>query len=141
VKEVPLNPNPKVGTHGQFRGGRKLANGHYVVPFYSERKVVELDGNGTVVREVPVAGYDGIAPLRNGRWVVTNGDGHQVQEITLTETGADEAVAIKYVLAIGVQRLPNGNTVFCNWLGRGHLGKNPHLYEVTPDKQLVWSFC
>jgi hypothetical protein len=42
---------------------------------------------------------------------------------------------------IGVQRLPNGNTVFCNWLGHGHLGENPHLYEVTPEKQLVWSFA
>ena len=147
VKEVPLNPNPKVGTHGQFRGGRKLANGHYVVPFYSERKVVELDGNGTVVREVPVAGNpSGIAPLRNGHWVVTNGDGHQVLEIapdgkTVWQLSENDLTGNPIRFAIGVQRLPNGNTVFCNWLGHGHIGENPHLYEVTPDKQLVWSFA
>lgn len=147
VKQVSLNPNPKVGTHGQFRGGRKLANGHYVVPFYSERKVVELDGNGAVVREVPVAGNpSGIAPLRNGHWVVTNGDGHQVQEIapdgkTVWQLSENDLAGNPIRFAIGVQRLPNGNTVFCNWLGHGHLGENPHVYEVTPDKQLVWSFA
>lgn len=147
VKEVPLSPNPKVGTHGQFRGGRKLANGHYVVPFYSERKVVELDGNGTVVREVPVAGNpSGIAPLLNGHWVVTNGDGHQVLEIapdgkTVWKLSENDLTGNPIRFAIGVQRLPNGNTVFCNWLGHGHIGKNPHVYEVTPGKQLVWSYA
>jgi hypothetical protein len=137
---------PFVTFGGVFSGGRKLANGHYVVPFYSERKVVELDGNGTVVREVPVAGNpSGIAPLRNGHWVVTNGDGHQVLEIapdgkTVWQLSENVLTGNPIRFAIGVQRLPNGNTVFCNWLGHGHIGKNPHVYEVTPDKQLVWSY-
>ncbi|NCQ30424.1 MAG: hypothetical protein GW802_23905, partial [Armatimonadetes bacterium] len=38
----------------------------------------------------------------------------------------------------GVQRLPNGNTVVCNWLGHGFIGNGTHLFEVTPDKQVVW---
>jgi hypothetical protein len=37
--------------------------------------------------------------------------------------------------------LPNGNILLCNYLGHGHIGKNPHLYEVTRDKQLVWSYA
>jgi hypothetical protein len=37
--------------------------------------------------------------------------------------------------------LPNGNTVTCNWLGHGQLGKASHLIEVTPDKRVVGSFA
>jgi len=33
-----------------------------------------------------------------------------------------------------------GNTVFVNYLGHGHAGEQPHLIEVTRDKQVVWSF-
>ena len=147
VKEVPLLPNPKVGTHGQFRGGRKLANGHYVVPFMSERKVVELDGEGNVLREVPVPGFPhGVVPLRNGNWIVTNGDGHQVLEIgtdgkPLWQLSENDLPGNPIRLTVGTQRLPNGNTIICNWLGHGHFGENPHLYEVTAEKKLVWSFA
>jgi hypothetical protein len=147
AKEVPLNPDPKVGTHGQFRGGRKLPNGHYVVAFMSERKVVEVDGTGTVVREVPLAGFPhGVVPLPNGNWVATNGDGHQVVEIApdgkvVWQLSEKDLPDNPLRLTVGTQRLPNGNTVICNWLGHGHFGKNPHLYEVTPDNKLVWSFA
>lgn len=146
VKEVPLRPNPNVATHMQFRGGRKLPNGHYVVAFMSEQKVVEVDGDGKVVREVAVAGTPhGVVPLPNGNWVVTTGDGHGVCEIavsgeTIWQLEENDLPDNPLRLTIGAQRLPNGNTVICNWLGHGHLGENPHLYEVTPDKKLVWSF-
>jgi hypothetical protein len=33
----------------------------------------------------------------------------------------------------GAQRLPNGNTLICD-------GQNSHLFEVTPDKEIVWDF-
>jgi hypothetical protein len=41
----------------------------------------------------------------------------------------------------GFQRLPNGNTVFCNYLGHGHLGEQPHLFEITREKKIVWEFA
>jgi hypothetical protein len=40
----------------------------------------------------------------------------------------------------GLQRLPNGNTVMCNWLGHDNFGKAPHIIEVTRDKRVVWTF-
>ena len=36
--------------------------------------------------------------------------------------------------------LPNGNTIFCNYLGHGHVGEQPHFFEITRDKQVVWEF-
>ena len=38
----------------------------------------------------------------------------------------------------GLHRLPNGNTVVCNWGGHGHVGQQPQIFEVTPDKKVVW---
>jgi hypothetical protein len=33
-------------------------------------------------------------------------------------------------------RLPNGN-----YLEHGHLGEQPHVFEVTRDKKVVWEFA
>lgn len=145
--EVPLVPGPKVGTHGQFRGARKLANGNYVVTYMSDHKVAEVNPAGHVVREQEVPGNPHeIVPLKNGNWLVTCGDGHQVMELNprgevVWSVQENDLPDNPLRLMAGIQRLPNGNTILCNWLGHGHIGKNPHLYEVTPDKQLVWSYA
>ena len=39
------------------------------------------------------------------------------------------------------QRLPNGNTLFCVYLGHGHIGEQPMVIEVTRDKKVVWEFA
>ena len=41
----------------------------------------------------------------------------------------------------GLQRLPNGNTVMSNWQGHGQFASGPHIIEVTPAKQVVWTFA
>ncbi len=138
---------PLVGTHGQFRGARKLANGNYVVTYMSESKVAEVDSSGRVVREQGVPGFPHeIVPFKGGNWLVTCGDGHQVVELdpkgeVVWSVKENDLPGNPLRLMAGIQRLPNGNTILCNWLGHGYIGKNPHLYEVTPDKQLVWSYA
>jgi hypothetical protein len=147
AREVPLVSAPNVGTHGQFRGARKLTNGNYVVTYMSEHKVAEVDPSGRVVREQPVPGFPHeIVPLKSGNWLVTCGDGHQVVELNargdvVWSVQENDLPGNPLRLMAGLQRLPNGNTIICNYLGHGHIGKNPHLYEVTPDKRLVWSYA
>lgn len=147
AKEVPLVPGAKVATHGQFRGARKLANGNYLVTYMTDRKVAEVDPSGRVVREQVVPGNPHeVVALKNGNWLVTCGDGHQVLELNakgdvVWSIGENDLEGNPLRLMAGIQRLPNGNTILCNWLGHGHIGKNPHLYEVTPDKQLVWTYA
>ena len=34
-------------------------------------------------------------------------------------------------------RLPNGNTVICNWGGHGRVGRQPQIIEVSRDKKVV----
>jgi len=147
AKEIPLATKPEIKTHNQFRGARKLANGHYVVTFKGEGKVVELNGDGTVVREEKVPGDPHeVIVVKNGNWLVTCGDAHQVVEIdpagkVVWSLSENDLPGNPLRLMAGAQRLTNGNTLLCNYLGHGHLGENPQVYEVTPDQKLVWSFA
>ena len=46
---------------------------------------------------------------------------------------------IDVAILAGVQRLPNGNTVVCNWDTKGRNGKKTsHNFEATPDGRIVW---
>lgn len=147
AKEIKLTTAPEVKLHNQFRGTRKLANGHYLVCFKGENKVVELDGAGKVLREIKVPGdcHEVIA-LPDGHLLVTCGDGHKVvefdaQEKVVWELNENDLPGNTLRLMAGCQRLPNGNTVFCNYLGHGHLGEQPQFFELTRDKKVVWQFA
>lgn len=145
AKEVKLTTTT-TNTHNQFRGTRKLPNGHYLVCAKGESKVKEVDDTGKVLREVSVKGDPHeVLSLPNGNWLITCGDGHKVVEIdpagkTVWELNENDVPGNPLRLMAGVQRLPNGNTIFCNYLGHGHIGKQPMFFELTPEKQLVWQF-
>lgn len=144
AKEVKLSASPEIKLHNQFRGTRKLANGHYLVCFKGDGKIVELDGNGKVLREIKVPGDPHeVVPLPDGHLLVTCGDGHQVlefdaQEKIVWELKENDLPGNTLRLMAGCQRLPNGNTVFCVYLGHGHIGEQPQVIEVTRDKKVVW---
>jgi hypothetical protein len=144
AKEIKLTTAPEVKLHNQFRGTRKLANGHYLVCFKGEGKIVELDGDGKVLREIKVPGDPhGALALPDGHLLVTCGDTHKVveldaQEKIVWELNENDLPGNPLRLMAGAQRLPNGNTVFCVYLGHGHIGEQPMVLEVTPDKKVVW---
>ena len=145
-KEIKLTTAPEIKLHNQFRGTRKLANGHYLVCFKGEGKIVELDGNGKVLREIKVPGDPHeVVPLPDGHLLVTCGDGHQVlefdaQQKIVWELKENDLPGNTLRLMAGCHRLPNGNTIFANYLGHGHLGEQPQFFELTPDKKVVWAF-
>jgi hypothetical protein len=150
AKEVCLLPEGKDGGHAYMRNARRLANGHYLVAHYGEEVVREYDPDGKPVKAIPAkGGPHSVVRLPNGHTLITCGDlpgGSRVFEVdgggkTVWEVKGDELPGISLKFIAGVQRLPNGNTVICNWLGHGQLGKAPHLIEVTPDKRVVWTFA
>lgn len=144
AKEIKLTTAPEIKLHNQFRGTRKLANGHYLVTFKGEGKIVELDGEGKVLRQIKVPGDPHeVVPLPEGHLLITCGDGHQVREIDAKENivwelGENDIPGYTLRLMAGCQRLPNGNTVFCVYLGHGHIGEQAQVIEVTRDKKIVW---
>ncbi len=147
VKEIKLTTKPEVKLHNQFRGTRKLANGHYLVCFKGENRVVELDGDGRELRSIAVAGDPhGALALPGGNILITCGDGHKVVEVdpadkVVWELNENDLPGNPLRLMAGAQRLPNGNTILCVYLGHGHIGEQPQVIEVTPDKKVVWHFA
>lgn len=151
VKEVRLLPEGKDGGHGYMRNCRVLANGNYLVTHYGAGNVREYDPAGKVVMEIKAPGGPHSAiRLENGNTLVSVGDriktdakafevdkeGKVVWEITNKDL---PDAPLKFIA--GMHRLPNGNTVICNWLGHGNLGKAPHLFEVTAEKKVVWTYA
>jgi hypothetical protein len=150
VKEVRLLPEGQDGGHAYMRNARRLANGHYLVAHYGGQVVREYDADGKEVRSIPApGGPHSVARLPNGNTIINCGDmkgGPRVFEVdaagkTVWEVAGEKLPGINLKFGAGLQRLPNGNTVICNWLGHGQFGKVPHLIEITPDKRVVWTFA
>ena len=145
AKEIKLTTSTQ-GAHNQFRGTRKTTDGHYLVCFKGEHKVVELDGDGKVLKEYPAPGdVHEVVRLPDNHLLITCGDGHKVVEFdetgkTVWELNENDLPGNPLRLIAGCQRLPNGNTIFCNYLGHGFIGKQPQFFEVTKDKKVVWEF-
>lgn len=146
VKEIRLNTDPSIHLHNQFRGARKTRNGDYYVCFKGEGKVVHLDSKGRVLEAIRVPGDPHeVVPLAWGHLLITCGDGHKVIELNrrrkvVWELNENDLPGNTLRLTAGCQRLPNGNTLVCNYLGHGHIGEQPQFFEVTRDKRVVWSF-
>jgi hypothetical protein len=146
-KEIKLPPPPaSVHVHDQYRGVRKTAASHYLVCCKAEHHVLELDPEGKILRTIPTPGdvHEALL-LPDGHILIACGDGHKVVEIDQDEKvvwslDENEIPGNPLRLMSGFQRLPNGNTIFCNYLGHGPYEGQPHVFELTRDKRVVWEF-
>ena len=83
--------------------------------------------------------------LPDGHLLVTLGTNGKVIELdaglkVVWELGVNEVPGNPLRLPAGCQRLPNGNTLVCNYLPGDFMGKQPQAFEVTRDKRVVWEF-
>ena len=146
VLEFPLQCQNH-DAHMEMRMARKLADGTYLVPHLLDFAVKQYDRTGKVlsVIDTKVPGLETwpftAIRLPNGNTLVGlthsntvaefDPSGKRVWELTNEQTGG----IIRD--ACGVQRLPNGNTIV-NSYGAG--ANQPKIFEVTPDKKVVWTF-
>lgn len=129
--------------HGQFRQVRKTPQGTYLVT--SQRGggcAEEFDGDGNVLRKFPGGRFVAIR-LPDGNTLIACGDEHRVIEVDpqdkiVWEVKENDIPGNRIGFAAGLQRLPNGNTVICNWSGHGGVKDQPQVFEITRDKQVVW---
>jgi outer membrane protein assembly factor BamB len=141
-KEIKLSTSEKKA-HYQFRLCRKSAAGTYWVAFYGESVVREIDADGNIIRQVPATNPFCAIPLPDGNVLVGSGQGHRLFEVdkdgkTVWQVEENDLPGHPLRFVAGVQRLPNGNTVVCNWGGFGYEGMQPQIFEVTRDKKVVW---
>ena len=149
--EFALKPETD-NAHMQTRMARKLPSGNYLVPHLLAFKVKEYTPEGKVVQEFPTDMEDlgGRAAknwpftairFENGNTLVCLTNGNKVVEMdakgnVVWKVSNEDLPGNPIDDACGGQRLPNGNTVITAY----HAKKGIKLLEVTPEKELVWSY-
>ena len=145
--DVPLQA--QTGNHHlQSRMTRKLPNGNYLVPQLLDRVVREYAPDGKIVWEfktpdqpkdswpftaIRVPGGNTVITCTHGAHVIeVDGTGKIVWQLTNADL---KDAPLKD--PCGAQRLPNGNTVIATY---GNHGPGIKLIEVTPAKEVVWTF-
>ncbi|MEM9282663.1 MAG: hypothetical protein AAGA96_12615 [Verrucomicrobiota bacterium] len=150
--EVPLQPETD-NAHMQTRMARKLPNGNYLVPHLLAFAVKEYQPDGTVIHvtqtDLPELGgreaknwpFTAIR-LENGNTLVNLTHGNKTVEFDpegkVAWVVTNDDVDGRFADPCGGQRLANGNTVICSYGQKD--GTKVKLFEVTPDKEVVWEF-
>jgi outer membrane protein assembly factor BamB len=158
VRQISLTVDSP-STHSDSRNARKTPAGTYLVAHEKDGMVREYDATGKVVWEFDVPLFEkprkgGHGPesfgdqvysavrLENGNTLIGTGNGHSVLEVTPAKEifwrlDQHDLPGVTLAWVTQVRRLPNGNTLLVNC----HAGPtNPQIIEVTPDKQVAWTF-
>jgi len=149
--EVVLQPETD-NAHMQTRMARKLPNGNYLVPHLLAFKVKEYSPAGKVLNAFPtdMEALGGRAAKNwpftairfdNGNTLVCLTNGNKVVEMdakgnVVWKVSNEDLPGNPIDDACGGQRLPNGNTVITAY----HAKQGVKLLEVTPEKEIVWTF-
>lgn len=129
--------------HGQFRQVRKTPWGTYLVGTMKTSKILELNKKGNIIREILIKGQAFVGvPLPNKNILIACGEGQCIVEVNqqneiVWELKDEDIPQVPFRFIAGMQRLPNGNTVICNWGGHGHKGEQAQILEVSKDKKLI----
>lgn len=141
-----LDLNTKIKGHSAIRMIRVLESGNFLVCQEEDQMVIEYDPKGNIVNSFISPGkcYEAIR-LKNGNTLISDGPACSVREVTnkgkeVWKISRNDFPELKLNWLTGVQELPNGNYLICNWLGHGKYGEGIPLFEVTTDKKIVWYF-
>ncbi len=131
------------GKHRTFRQIRKTPQNTYLITQQNKGGIaMEVDAAGAIIRRFSDGRF--VAErLANGNTLIACGDAHRIIEVDAENNivwalEQNDLPGITIGFAAGVQRLPNGNTIFCNWGGHGGTA-GASIIEVSPDKNVVWS--
>ncbi len=133
----------KPDPHRDTRLVRGTPSGTFLVCHEGDTIIREYQRDGKVVWEYPIGkkAYSAVR-LANGNTLIGTGDGHSAVEVNpnkevVWEVSENDLKGVKLAWITMVQRLANGNT----WIVNCHAGPdNPQIVEVTPNKEVVWSF-
>jgi outer membrane protein assembly factor BamB len=127
------NEGKRVDVHAFAR----LSNGETVIVESSVGRIVHVDKNGKLVKQVPL----GEGGRQNTRLMRILNNGHYLacaeNPGVVTEYDANGKIVWEYEIGtrvFGAIRLKNGNTLICS-------GSGNSVVEVTPDKKVVWEIA
>jgi hypothetical protein len=146
VKTIPL-PKTTQDIHNQLRMARIDKKGNYWVSYLGDGIIYQVNAIGKVISKIKIKKDESTShlvyealPLQNGNVLVSGAGSGRIMEYNSTgkliwEIGRDELPGIDLKWIAGIQRLPNNNTLICNWGGGQSKVK---ALEVTPEKKIVW---
>ena len=146
LREIII-PTISTNTHGQFRHVRWTADKTIMVGLMKEGKVKEFNLDGKELWSVDAISPWAAMKLKNGN-VMFSGDGagytREVDRSGKTVWELTQAdVPFKLYNTQTANRLANGNTIICNWVGGdkniAEWAGSVQAFEVTPDKKVVWA--
>jgi hypothetical protein len=146
-KELVLQTRRPENVHGQFRHVRMTKVGTFLVPHMDMGKVVEYDAAGKEVWSVEAKSCWAAVRLKNGNTLISGNQNGYVREVnakgeTVWEVNKNDLPGITLHTVQEVNRLANGNTVICNWVGSVKKEDWPsvvQIVEVSPEKKVVWA--
>ncbi len=141
VLEIPV---PYDGArHECMRMVRKV-NDIYIVVQPGLNKIRKISKTGEIIKEYDIrADAFGVVCKPGGNLLYTCMSGayeidENGNEVWSLEDKDVPEMNIRWLL--GVQLLKNGNMVFSNWMGHGHRDEGIHFFEVSYDKNVVWTY-
>ena len=145
LKEIII-PTSSKNTHGQFRHVRLSPTGTIVVGHMGAGKVVEYTLEGKEIWSADAQSVWSAVRLKNGNTLISGDGKGYTRELdpsgkTVWEiTQAD--LPFKIYNSQTANRLANGNTIICNWIGGNKKTEewsgSVQAFEVTPQKKVVW---
>ncbi|MCA9178769.1 MAG: hypothetical protein KDB14_30110 [Planctomycetales bacterium] len=147
----------KENYHMQTRMARKLADGTYLAPHLFNFAVFHYDRDGKLLGKLDTTAPND-AEHKIHTWPFTairHGDGHTLVCCTHGNRVVDFDSTGKIVWTLtnadlpgnwlqdpcGGQVLPNGNFVITSYAAGRSDPNAPKLFEVTPDKKVVWKYA
>ncbi|MFI3261876.1 MAG: hypothetical protein R3Y26_03090 [Rikenellaceae bacterium] len=133
--------------HRQFRQITKTKKGHYLVPISDSKRLVELDANGGLVKDIKIEHSSlYVATDKKGNWLATTGHAGVIYKID-GKTGVKSKIVdspnlgddIKIEFGAGIVELKNGNYLLANWVGHNGDQKQPILIELDKAGKVVWT--
>ena len=129
-----------------IRMARQLKNGNYLVCQEGDHLVAEYKNNGRLLRTFNSPGkcFEAIR-LDNGNTLISDGSACSVRELdkkgkVVWQISKKDFPEIKMNWLAGIDVLPNGNILACNWLGHGKYGQGIPVFEVSKSKEIIFYY-
>jgi outer membrane protein assembly factor BamB len=132
--------------HLQVRNVHRLENGNILAAHEGDGAIREYSPTSAIVWQYAGVENTGDAiRLANGNTLISGGTQKRVIEVSpagqiVWEFKAADAPALNLSWTSSIQLLKNGNYLVGNFL-RGHEGHGAHAFEVTREKNVVWTFA
>lgn len=131
--------------HNQFRQIEKTTRGTYLIPLFAIGSLIEIDAEGKVLNQIQIDGtLFSVKQLKKNKLLVACGDGHKWVEVdtrswqVIRTVSSDDVPGVALLFVAEPYRLPNGNTLICNWNGHSKDKSQPKMIEVDRKSRVKW---